>query len=167
MLVDRVVMINELVDSVKHSRKVCLISKVDLEKAYDTVSQSFLKYRLIKFGFNNKLRSQIRLCFFFGNIFVLVNDSPTQEIKIQRGLKQGDPLAPFLFLHVAEGLNGMIRRALDSILLSSFRVDSSSIAISHLQYADDTFILVEPSVDNFCTLKVDLRDFEQKYLRSS
>ncbi|MCI94700.1 putative non-LTR retroelement reverse transcriptase, partial [Trifolium medium] len=42
---------------------------------------------------------------------VLVNGSPSEEINIQRGLKQGDPLAPFLFLLVAEGLGGLMKKA--------------------------------------------------------
>jgi hypothetical protein len=44
---------------------------------------------------------------------VLVNGCPTEQIDIQRGLKQGDPLAPFLFLLVAEGFGGAMKRAVE------------------------------------------------------
>ncbi|GAU50741.1 hypothetical protein TSUD_99110 [Trifolium subterraneum] len=67
---------------------------------------------LNRFGFGVTWRSWIRACVFSGNLYVLVNGSPAKEINIQRGLKQGDPLAPFLFLLVVEGLSGAVRSPL-------------------------------------------------------
>jgi hypothetical protein len=104
LLVDGVLVINEVVDWVKKVKRKCLIFKVDFEKAYDSVSWSFVEYMLQRFGFDEKWRSWIRACVFAGSLSVLVNGSPTEQIDISRGLKQGDPLAPFLFVLVAEGL---------------------------------------------------------------
>lgn len=50
----------------------------------------------------------IQACVFSSNLSVLVNGSPTKKITIKNGLKQGEPLAPFLFLFVVEGLSGMM-----------------------------------------------------------
>lgn len=94
---DSFVAINEVIDMAKSSKKECLIFKVDFEKAYDSVSWRFLDYMLIIFGFNVKCRAWIYSNVFSGNMVVIVNGSPTPEIKTQRGLKQGDPLTPFLF----------------------------------------------------------------------
>jgi hypothetical protein len=91
---------------------------------------------------------------------VLVNGSPTEEINIQRGLKQGDPLAPFLFLLVAEGLGGIMKRAVDLNRFRGFKVGASDVVISHLQYADDTLCIGEASINNLWTLKAILRGFE-------
>lgn len=91
-------------------------------------------------------RSEL-MCF-IQNLVVLVNDSPTYEIKIQRGLKLGDPLAYFLFLLMAEGLSGLINNATKLSIFSRFKVGSSNLEISHLQYTDDTLIYGDPSVDN-------------------
>jgi hypothetical protein len=97
---------------------------------------------------------------FAGNLSVLVNGSPTTEINIQRGLKQGDPLAPFLFLLVAEGFAGLMRSAMDKNLFKGFSVGSEGLEVSHLQYADDTLCIGEASMENLWTLKAILRGFE-------
>jgi hypothetical protein len=62
---------------------------------------------------------------------ILVNGSPTEEIDIKRGLKQGDPLAPFLFLLVAEGLGGLIKRAVELNRFGGFRIGNHGVVVSH------------------------------------
>ncbi|MCH80102.1 LINE-1 reverse transcriptase like [Trifolium medium] len=101
----------------------------------------------------------IRACVFNGNLAVLVNGCSTEEINIQRGLKQGDPLAPFLFLLVVERLSGTIRKA-ELGVFKGFKVGNNGLSVSHLQYADDTLFLGEATVENPWTLKTVLRCFE-------
>lgn len=111
-LVDRVVVVNVIVDLVKRSKKSCLIFKVDFEKSYDSVSWSFLICMFGRFRFNEKWGSWMKACVFSSNLAVLVNGCLTQEIHIQRELKQGDPIAPQIFLLVVEGLSGLIFKAI-------------------------------------------------------
>ena len=75
-------------------------------------------------------------------------------------MKQGDPLAPFLFLLVAEGFSGLMSNAVKRNLFQGFEVKSGGTAISHLQYVDDTFCIGVPTVKNLWTLKALLRGFE-------
>jgi hypothetical protein len=96
-LVDGVVIVNEVVDWAKKAKKDCLIIKVDFEKAYDSVDWGFLEYMLIRCGFCDKWIEWMRVCVFADNLSVLVNGSPTGEIDIQRGLKQGDLWLLFFF----------------------------------------------------------------------
>ncbi|KAK2454307.1 hypothetical protein QL285_001883 [Trifolium repens] len=159
-LVDGVMVINEVIDLAKKLGRPCLIFKVDFEKAYDSVDWGFLEYMLRRFGFGGKWIDWIKACVFSGNLSVLVNGSPTSEINIQRGLKQGDPLAPFLFLLVAEGFAGLMRSAVEKSLFKGFHVGSGSVVVSHLQYADDTICVGEASLENLWTLKAILRGFE-------
>ncbi|PNX97438.1 cysteine-rich receptor-like protein kinase [Trifolium pratense] len=112
-LVEGVVVVNEVIDFAKKSGKECLILKVDFEKAYDSVDWGFLEYMLGRFGFSVKWRNWMKACVCVGNLSILVNGSPTEEIQIKRGLKQGAPLAPLLFLLVAEGLGGLMRKAVE------------------------------------------------------
>jgi hypothetical protein len=77
-----------------------------------------------------------------------------------RGLKQGDPLAPLLFLVVAEGLGGLMRKSVECLRFQPFVIGSSGMAVSLLQYADDTLCIGEATVENLWTLKAVLRGFE-------
>ncbi|MCI07517.1 LINE-1 reverse transcriptase like, partial [Trifolium medium] len=79
---------------------------------------------------------------------VLVNGSPTKEISIKRGLKQGDPLAPLLFLIAAEGLGALMRMAVEKGRFKPFLVGRGSMPVSILQYADDTLCIGEATVEN-------------------
>ena len=69
------------------------------------------------------------------SISVLVNGSPTEEFKPSRGLRQGDPLAPFLFLVAEKGLVGIVRQALKVNLLSGLKIGSKELEICILQFA--------------------------------
>lgn len=91
---------------------------------------------------------------------MLVNGSPTREFEPQRGLKQGDPLAPFLFLVVAKGLSGLINQAVNTGLFMGFVFGEESVEVSHLQYADDSLLVCQESVQNLWAMKEILRYFE-------
>jgi len=110
-LVDGVLVVNELVGYPRKVKKECLIFKVDFEKAYDSVDWGFLEYMLYRVGMSEKWVAWMKACVCGGSKSILVNGCPTEEISIHRGLKQGDPLAPFLFLLVAEGFSGLMRKA--------------------------------------------------------
>jgi hypothetical protein len=159
-LVEGVVVVNEVIDYAKKSGKECLIFKVDFEKAYDSVDWNFLDYMLRKFGFGLKWRAWMWACICNGNMSVLVNGSPTEEISIKRGLKQGDPLAPLLFLLVAEGLGAIMRKGVEINRFKPFLVGRDTLPISILQYADDTLCIGEASVGNLRAIKAMLRGFE-------
>ncbi|KAK2397838.1 hypothetical protein QL285_059374 [Trifolium repens] len=159
-LVDGVVVVNEVIDFAKKFKRECLIFKVDFEKAYDSVNWGFLDYMLRRFGFGDKWCAWMKACVCSGNMSILVNGSPTEEISIQRGLKQGDPLAPFLFLIVAEGLGGLMRTAVERDRFKPFLVGREGLPVSILQYADDTLLIGEPSVENLWAIKAILRGFE-------
>ncbi|KAK2436747.1 hypothetical protein QL285_021719 [Trifolium repens] len=159
-LVDGVMVVNEVIDLAKKTGRTCLVLKVDFEKAYDSVDWGFLEYMLRRFRFGDKWIEWIKACVFAGSLSVLVNGSPTSEINIQRGLKQGDPLAPFLFLLVAEGFAGLMRSAVEKSRFKGFDVGPNGLVISHLQYADDTLCIGEASSENLWTLKAILRGFE-------
>jgi hypothetical protein len=160
LLVDGVLTVNEVIDLAKRTKKKCMIFKVDFEKAYDSVNWKFLEYMLVKFGFAKKWVAWIHACVCAGNLSVLVNGGPTRQVNISRGLKQGDPLAPFLFLLVVEGLGLLMDRSVTLHFFKPFIINNSGVAVSHLQYADDTLFIGEACVENLWCVKAILRWFE-------
>eukprot|EP00268_Persea_americana_P041152 TRINITY_DN40_c1_g1_i1.p1 TRINITY_DN40_c1_g1~~TRINITY_DN40_c1_g1_i1.p1 ORF type:complete len:105 (+),score=16.94 TRINITY_DN40_c1_g1_i1:545-859(+) len=92
-------------------------------------------------GFGEKWRRWIQECVSLVWFSILVNGSPNGYFQVRRGLHQGDPLSPFLFLIVAEALGRMIKKAVNAGMFEGFRVARNSPVISHLQYADDTHVL--------------------------
>lgn len=62
-------------------------------------------------------------------------------LNLERGLRQGDPLSPFLYLIVVEGLSVLVNKAVEIGLLESTELGREKMKISHLQYADDTIFL--------------------------
>ncbi|KAJ9557691.1 hypothetical protein OSB04_012305 [Centaurea solstitialis] len=147
-ILDGVLIANEAVNYLKGTKRKALIFKVDFEKAYDSVNWEFLLDVLEFMGFGLKWRNWIRSCLKTSKISILVNGSPTDEFRMEKGLRQGDPLAPFLFLVVAEGLHVLVEEAKEKGLLKGLKVGEKEVILSHLQYADDAIFFGEWEAEN-------------------
>ncbi|XP_058725826.1 uncharacterized protein LOC131597131 [Vicia villosa] len=121
-ILDGVLVTNEIVDLANRSKKSCLLFKVDFAQAYDCVDWMFLKEMLLKMGFGHRWIKWMDAGVFNSNMSILVNESPSREFQAQRGLRQGDPLSPFLFTIVSEGLTGLVRQAIRGGVYSGFKI---------------------------------------------
>nr|KYP42151.1 hypothetical protein KK1_036465 [Cajanus cajan] len=90
----------------------------------------------------------------------LIRESDGEKSPGPRGLKQGDPLAPSLFLIVVECLRLLMTRDLDMNLFTGLHLEGESPPISLLQFAVDTLIIGEATIKNLWCLKAILRCFE-------
>ncbi|XP_035844056.1 uncharacterized mitochondrial protein AtMg01250-like [Helianthus annuus] len=79
---------------------------------------------------------------------VLVNGSPTFDFPCLKGMRQGDPLSPFLFLIVMEALSFLINKAVEKGILKGISLPNGGPCVSHLFFADDAIIMGEWSSDN-------------------
>ena len=112
--------------------------KTDMSKAYDRVEWSFMEALLLKFGFDAQWVQLIMKCVSSVSYQVLINGEAKGHIKPSRGLRQGDPLSPFLFILCTEVLISHIKKAEEMKKLTGIKVARESPAISHLLFADDS-----------------------------
>ena len=160
-MLDSVLILNEVIHEVNPKKKASVVFKVDFEKAYDSVNWDFLLYMMDRMNFCKKWSQWIKGCLNSSTVSVLVNGSPSDEFRLERGLRQGDPLAPFLFLIVVEGLNGMMKQVVEMGKFVGARVGcEEAVDVSILQFADDTVFIGEASLQNMITIKYILRCFE-------
>ncbi|XP_022019374.1 uncharacterized protein LOC110944750 [Helianthus annuus] len=120
--------------------------KVDIQKAYDTVDWRFLKHVLIGFGFHSKMIDWIMICVSTPTYSICVNGETHGYFKGKRGLRQGDPLSPYLFTLVMEILTRILNRAAQ--LDSSFRFHNKceKQKIINLCFADDLFLFARGDI---------------------
>jgi len=109
-------------------------------------------------GFGAKWRVWISSCLSTSQVSVLVNGSPSPEFKVRRGIRQGDPLSPFLFNIAAEGLSILFQRATTSNIFRGIDFNSNNF-LSHLQYIDDTLVFMPAILHALQSVKRVLRWF--------
>ncbi|XP_057747671.1 uncharacterized protein LOC130966866 [Arachis stenosperma] len=111
-------------------------------------------------GFRQRWRSWVMECVATASMSVLKNGSPSKPFKIERGLRQGDLLSPFLFVLVVDVLHRMIGEAVKNGRISPLLVGRDSIELSHLQFADDSILFCPPDEEIIKNYKRLLRCFE-------
>ncbi|RVW72100.1 Rhodanese-like domain-containing protein 8, chloroplastic [Vitis vinifera] len=149
-ILDASLIANEVIDSWQKRKEKGLICKLDIEKAYDSINWNFLMKVFHKMGFGNKWVGWMWSCVSSAKFSILVNGVPAGFFPSTRGLCQGDPLSPYLFVMGMEILDVLIRRAVEGGYLSGRNIrggSRTSMHISHLFFADDTIVFCEASKD--------------------
>nr|GEX57649.1 hypothetical protein [Tanacetum cinerariifolium] len=160
-ILDGVLIANEVLSHIKKMKKKMLLFKVDFEKAFNSINWNFLDNILNQMNFRDKWRWWIRGCLKSARVSVLVNESPTQEFNMEKGLRQGDPLSPFLFIIIVEALYVAILEASYSGLYKGIELGPNNENILLLQHADDLLFFGDWSVTNAKNLIRILKHFQQ------
>jgi len=159
---DGILIANETVDEAKRMKKEPLMFKVDFAKAYDSVDLNYLDSVMANMNFPTLWRKWISECVGAAVASVLVNGSPTEEFPIERGLRQGDPLSPFLFLLVAECFNILMKTMVEADMYTGYSVGGmGEVHLTHLQFVDDTLIIGKKSWQNVRSMRAVLLLFEE------
>jgi hypothetical protein len=136
-IAENFVFATELVQTCFRRRAPCVVLKLDFAKAFDSVSWASLRSVMLARGFPELWCDWMYLLLSSSRSAILLNGIPGKWIKIMRGLRQGDPLSPYLFLLMADVLQRLVHR--DDTLQHPL-VDGMPCPV--LQYADDTLIIL-------------------------
>ncbi|XP_073355407.1 uncharacterized protein [Aegilops tauschii subsp. strangulata] len=134
--------------------------KLDMSKAYDRVEWHFLEKMMRRMGFNEQWINRIMLCVTSVSYKVKVNDDCTEVIVPQRGLRQGDPLSPYLFLICAEGFSSLLNKAEVEGSLAGIRICNAAPRFNHLLFADDSLVLMKATRESVVALQHVLQLYE-------
>ncbi|KAH9778582.1 reverse transcriptase domain-containing protein [Citrus sinensis] len=115
--------------------------KIDMSKAYDRIEWLFLKSMMLRMGFDEDWVTLIMMCVSTVSYKVCRNGEEVGPIVPSQGLRQGDPLSPYLFIICAKGLSSLIQNREKAGLIHGVKVARSAPTVSHLFFADDCFLL--------------------------
>ncbi|GLT95486.1 hypothetical protein SLE2022_131660 [Rubroshorea leprosula] len=157
---DNVIILQELVYSFakKSGKSGDMICKLDLEKAYDRLEWSFIREALIFFRFPMEIIDLIMSMVSSSSISVLVNGDKTKSFLPSRGIRQGDPLSPYLFIICMEFLSLKISTDMERGLWKGSKAGRRGPLLSHIFFADDLIFIGKATVENCYYLK-NLLDF--------
>ena len=119
----------------------------------------FLDYLLLRMGFGAKWREWTKECVSYACFSIIINGSPKGFFPAQRGIRQADPLSPFLFVIVAKAMSRMIKAIVSADLITSFK-GCDGAPISLLQFVGDTLIFRAANEDYIKNVKAMLSCFE-------
>ena len=135
--------------------------KLDMSKAYDRVELEYLARIMEKMGFCEKWVALVLECISTVSYLILVNGEPKGDIKPSRGIRQGDPLSPYLFLLCSKGLNRMLQQEVANDQIRGFSLCKRGSRISHLFFADDSLLFCRASRSDLQVIQNILVLYEQ------
>nr|XP_027090446.1 uncharacterized protein LOC113711482 [Coffea arabica] len=140
-IAENVLLAQEMIASIdKRARGNNCIFKLDMMKAFDRVSWWFLRQLLCKFGFDYRFILPILNNLSHSWFSVLVNGRSKGFFQASRGIKQGDPLSPLLFILASEALSRGLNAQVEGGRVVPYATSRGCVRVTHLSFADDIII---------------------------
>lgn len=148
--------------------------KLDMSKDFDRIRWDFLEQVLHLYGFPSHWIQLLMQCVTTVSYSVLVNGSCTPFFHPSQGLRQGDPLSPYLFVLCVDILSSMIGSAHSQGLIEGIQASTFGPSITHLLFADDSFLFLKVStsgittiqsiLDSYCQLSGQMVNFQKSII---
>jgi hypothetical protein len=144
-----IIVANEMVHSMSRmkGKKMFMSIKIDLEKAYDRLNWNFIEQCLEDCKFPPKLIQVIHHCISSPSYKIMWNGEKTDSFNPTRGIRQGDPLSPYLFVICMERLSHIIADQVEAEYWKPMRAGRYGPQISHLPFANDLLLFAEASIE--------------------
>ena len=143
LITDNILMAFETLHYMKHHQHGSsgfMALKLDMSKAYDRVEWVFLQGMMKQMGFDSRWIALIMEYISSVSYSILINGVPSDIIHPTRGLRQGDPLSPYLFLICSEGLHSLLQKAADAGHIRGVSICKKGPRLTHLFFADDSLV---------------------------
>ena len=134
--------------------------KLDMAKAYDKVEWHFLQAMMQKMGFCTKWINWITSCMKTITYFFNCNGKTKGFVTPERGIRQGDPLSPYLFLICSEGFSNLLRKAEESNKIKGLKINRQGPIITHIFFADDSLIFCKANMQQATEIMKVLKTYE-------
>ena len=130
-----------------------------MSKSFDKISWQYIRENLKGFCFNPTWIQWITSLISSSFFLIFLNGIPSSTFKPSRGIRQGDPLSPFLFIFMVEGISRSIHSVVNNTSHKGLSIHNMNPPLSHTQFFDDTTLMGEPTLREAKTLKSILEDF--------
>lgn len=134
--------------------------KIDVSKAYDRLEWSFVEKMLNKFGFHHEWIRRIMTFVTTVSYSFLRNGELFSAVQPQRGIRQGDPISPYLYILCAEWLSAIIKNYEATGVIHGCKVARGAPSVSHLLFADDCYFFFRASKTEVSIMKSILNRYE-------
>ena len=164
IVTDNILIAHEMLHYLKSKRtgKLGFMAlKLDKSKAYDRVEWTFLEQIMVKMGFNQKFICLISICIQSVTYSIILNGQPHGLITPGRGLQQGDPLSPYLFLLVTEGFHALLKKAESDGEIMGVSLCAARPHMSHLLFANDSLVFCRATISECVKIQSILHLYEQ------
>ena len=160
-ITENIILTQEVLHSLKMNKTPGMLIQLNLSKAFDRINRKYMRSMLQAFGFNQQWINWTMELVSGAFFSILLNGGPIQPFTPSRGTWQGDPLSPFLFIIMAEGLGGSLTKARRQNQLKGIKPAHQGPIVMHQQFVDDTMLMGTPTMQEARTINQVLKTFSE------